>query len=385
MYPGVSDLFNAIFGTHFTASFPPMFGTLVAISFLLGSYTLMLELKRKEKLSLLLPTRQEITIGQPASVSEIIWNAVFGFLIGWKIGYAVLNSDDFFIDPQASILSLKGHIPIGLVVAVFFGWLKYREKQKERLPQPKTVVVDVYPHQLISEITMMAAFGGLLGAKIFHLLEYWDQFTADPIGMFFSGSGLTMYGGLIVGAIAVLWYGKKYKIPFLVMCDAAGPGLMLAYGTGRLGCQLSGDGDWGIVNMAPKPDWMSFLPDWFWSYNYPNNVVNEGVRIPDCIGHHCSILETPVFPTPLYESIACIALFFVLWSMRKRISIPGVLFFWYLLFNGIERFFIELIRVNSKYHIAGIAFTQAQLISLLLVLSGILGIFIIKKRAKVKV
>ena len=142
---------------------------------------------------------------------------------------------------------------------------------------------------------------------------------------------------------------------------------------GRVGCQLSGDGDWGIVNTASKPDWMSFLPDWCWSFNYPNNVVGEGILIPGCEGHYCSQLAEGVYPTPLYEAVACIALFFLLWSVRKHILHPGRMFSLYLLLNGIERFLIELIRVNSKYHVAGIAFTQAQLISLLLMFVGIAG------------
>lgn len=382
MYPGLSDLLNELFGTHFTSSFPPMFGTLVAISFLLAAWTLTLELKRKEKDGLLKPVQRNEIIGAPASFMEMFSNGFFGFLIGWKIGFAVFNSDEFFINPQSALLSMKGNVPAGIALGAFFAWQRYRERKKAQLPQPKTVVVDVYPHQLVSEFTMMAAFGGLLGAKIFHLLEYWDDFIADPAGMFFSGSGLTMYGGLIVGGLAVLYYGRKHNVPALMLCDAAAPGLMLAYGTGRLGCQLSGDGDWGIVNLAPKPDWMSFLPDWFWSYNYPHNVVNEGLPIPDCIGHHCFALAQPVFPTPLYESIACIGLFFLLWSFRKKIVHPGVFFSWYLLFNGIERFFIELIRVNSKYHLAGIDFTQAQLISALLIVAGVSGIVLLKKRSK---
>ncbi|HRH66663.1 MAG TPA: prolipoprotein diacylglyceryl transferase, partial [Bacteroidia bacterium] len=236
------------------------------------------------------------------------------------------------------------------------------------------------PYMRVPEITMAAAFGGLLGAKIFHIFEYWSDFTADPVGMFFSGSGLTMYGGLIVGAIASIWYGKRHGIPALQLSDAAAPGLMLAYGTGRIGCQLAGDGDWGIINMAPKPGWMSFLPDWFWSYTYPHNVISEGVQIPGCEGKHCFELMHGVYPTPLYESIACILLFFVLWSMRKRLNIPGLMFSVYLLFNGIERFLIESIRVNSKYHVAGIDFTQAQLISLLLITCGLSGILFLKQK-----
>ncbi len=382
MYPGISDLFNDLFGTHFTSSFPPSFGTLVAISFLFGAWTLGQELKRKESQGLLLPVVRKVVVGSPASVSELFWNALFGFFIGYKIVFAFLNSDEFFADPQGSILSMKGNLPAGLIAAAIFGYWKYQEKNKVKLPKPVVKDEVVYPHHMISEFTMAAAFGGLLGAKIFHLLEYWDEFIADPAGMFFSGSGLTMYGGLIVGGIFVLYYGYKNGIRPLHLCDAAGPGLMLAYGIGRLGCQIAGDGDWGIANTAPKPAIMSFLPDWFWSYTYPNNVVNEGIPIPGCVGHHCNQLAIPVFPTPLYESIACISLFFVLWWMRKRIHVPGLLFSWFFLFNGIERFWIESIRINSKYHFAGLDFSQAQLISLLLIITGLAGIIYFRSRAK---
>ncbi len=382
MYPGISDLFNDLFGTHFTSSFPPSFGTLVAISFLLGAWTLMLELKRKEQQGLLKPVIRRVMVGAGASAGELFWNGIFGFLLGFKIVFAILNSTEFFEDPQKMILSLRGNWPAGILTGAFFVWLKYREKKKEKLPEPKLKDETVHPYEMISEITMAAALGGLLGAKIFHLLEYWNDFIADPAGMFFSGSGLTMYGGLIVGAIAVLWYGRKNNIPPLVLCDAAAPGLMLAYGVGRLGCQLAGDGDWGIVNESPKPSLLNFLPDWVWSYTYPHNVVNEGIPIDGCLGHHCYQLEQGVFPTPLYESITCILLFFVLWRMRKKIIVPGILFSWYLLFNGIERFLIESIRINSKYHFAGIDFSQAQLISLLLVLTSLAGLFYFKKKAR---
>lgn len=380
MYPGLTDILNDFFGTHFTSSFPPTFGTLVALSFLLGSWTLGLELSRKEKSGLLIPLKKSIITGLPANSSELFWNGLFGFLLGFKIIYAFLNTDEFFKNPQHIILSLKGNWIAGLLIGGIFVWLKYREKEKEKLAEPKLIEQTIYPHQMLSEITMAAAIGGLIGAKIFHLLEYWDDFTADPFGMFFSGSGLTMYGGLIVGTLTVLWYGKKNNIPPIHLCDAAAPGLMLAYGTGRIGCQLAGDGDWGIVNTHPKPSILNFLPDWVWSFRFPNNVINEGIPIEGCTGHHCYQLAEGVFPTPLYESFTCILLFFVLWSMRKKILTPGVLFSWYLLFNGIERFLVESIRVNSKYHLAGLEFSQAQLISLILILIGSAGIMYFRKK-----
>ena len=382
MYAGLSDILNDFFGTHFAVSFPPTFGTMVAISFLLAAWTMKLELKRKESLGMLSASKETLVIGKPASTSELLGNGIFGFILGYKLGFIFMESAQFFNDPPGILLSTKGNWFGGLAGAVLFVYLKYREKNAEKLAEPKEKEILVSPYMRVPEITMAAAFGGLIGAKIFHIFEYWSDFMADPVGMFFSGSGLTMYGGLIVGAIASIWYGRKHGIPALQLSDAAAPGLMLAYGTGRIGCQLAGDGDWGIINMAPKPGWMSFLPDWFWSFKYPHNVVSEGVQIPGCEGKHCFELMHAVYPTPLYESIACILLFFVIWSLRKRFNVPGMIFSIYLIFNGIERFLIESKRVNSKYHVAGIDFTQAQLISLLLLATGLIGFFYLRSKEK---
>jgi phosphatidylglycerol---prolipoprotein diacylglyceryl transferase len=110
-------------------------------------------------------------------------------------------------------------------------------------------------------------------------------------------------------------------------------------------------------------------------------VIHEGVIIPGCEGEFCTMLENPVFPTPLYEAVICITLFVVLWSMRKSIKIPGVLFGIYLMMNGVERFFIEKIRINSVYHLFGNEITQAEIISTCLFLVGLAGaIFLVKKQ-----
>jgi hypothetical protein len=101
---------------------------------------------------------------------------------------------------------------------------------------------------------------------------------ADPIGSLISFSGLSFLGGLICATIAILWFAKKNNIKLLHLTDAALPGLMLAYGVGRMGCQIAGDGDWGIPNDAPKPEWLSFLPNWAWAYNYPNNVLGIDLK-----------------------------------------------------------------------------------------------------------
>jgi phosphatidylglycerol:prolipoprotein diacylglycerol transferase len=379
VYPTLSDLLKDLFGINLPLPIQS-FGFFVAISFLLAAYTLSIELKRKENQGLLKPTVKRTLHGEPAKISELIFSGVIGFIIGFKVIHFIFNYNDLVANPQQALLSGEGNFFGGVLTGGVFAFLKYREKEKTKKEKPEWVEETVHPYQLVGNITILAAVAGLLGAKIFHNLENLDDFARDPVDALFSFSGLTMYGGLIVGGAALIWYGKKNGIPPLHNCDANAPGLMLAYGFGRIGCQVAGDGDWGIVNTSPKPGWMSFLPDWFWSYSYPHNVINEGIPIPGCVGRHCFMLEQPVFPTPLYESIVCIAFFFLLWAIRKKFTVPGMLFSVYLLLNGIERFFVELIRVNTKYHVNGFAFTQAQLISVCLILLGGFGIFYFREK-----
>jgi prolipoprotein diacylglyceryl transferase len=229
--------------------------------------------------------------------------------------------------------------------------------------------VRIWPQDRVGDIVIYAAIFGFIGAKIFHNLENWGDFVKDPVGSLISFSGLTYYGGLICAGIAILYYAKRKKITIVHLLDAMATTMMLAYALGRLGCQISGDGDWGIENMNPKP--FSWLPDWMWAYRYPHNVIGEGVPIPGCNGPYCNQLANPVYPTALYEIVACMILFFVLWSIRKKIKVPGQLFGLYLVFNGVERFLIETIRVNTRYEFLPFHPTQAEIISLLLVISGV--------------
>jgi phosphatidylglycerol:prolipoprotein diacylglycerol transferase len=185
-----------------------------------------------------------------------------------------------------------------------------------------------------------------------------------------SFSGLTFYGGLICAGIAIIYYARAKKIKIIHLADAMAPALMLAYAIGRIGCQVSGDGDWGIPNIRPKP--LSWLPDWMWAYRYPHNVISEGVPMRGCVGQYCNQLGIPVYPTPFYEAIMCLVLFFVLWFVRKRVRLAGQISGLYLIFNGMERFFIEHIRVNTKYEFLPFQPTQAEIISLLLIAGGVL-------------
>lgn len=369
MFPTVSHFIAYLFGIQVPLPFNT-FGVFVALAFIAGYWAFTQEFKRKEGLGILHPIKKTMVIGKPATTMELVYNGIFGFLIGYKLVYALLNYQLFVNDAQTVLLSTKGNIIGGLLFAALFAYWDNKEKTKAKLDKPKTVEVVQHPYELMGNLIVWAAVWGFLGAKIFDNLEHWDSFVQDPINSLLSFSGLTFYGGLICGGAAVLIIARRNGIKPLHMLDIGGPGMMLAYSVGRIGCHMSGDGDWGIVNMNPKP--FSWLPDWLWAYTYPNNVANEGTQIAGCVGKFCNELPLPVYPTPIYEVIVCFILFLILWKIRDRIKSPGTMFGIYLMMNGVERFFVELIRVNTKYNVAGLHFTQAELISSLLFLSGLL-------------
>ncbi|MCB0794889.1 MAG: prolipoprotein diacylglyceryl transferase [Flavobacteriales bacterium] len=357
------------------------FGFFVALAFLSASWTLSLELKRKAGLGLIAPTTRTITIGAPAGIGELIGSGLLGFLLGWKGLHLVFHFSQATADPQGFLLSGDGNFIGGIALTAFFVWRTYRDKEKARLKEPRTENVTVQAHEHAGNMTLTAALWGMIGAKLFHWLENPDEVAAffrDPSGASFF-SGLTMYGGLIIGGGMVIRYMVKNGIPPLEGMDATAPGLMLSYAVGRIGCQVSGDGDWGIVNNTPAPAW---LPDWLWSYDYPNNV--NGVGMPMTHGTrfegYGTVLPEPVWPTPLYETLACLLLFAVLWSLRKHLRPAGMVFGLYLVLNGLERFWIEKIRVNTK--VFGDV-TQAEIISTILFLLG-LGMMLYLRRKGTK-
>lgn len=369
MYPNLYYAFKDLFGIELSGlKLVNSFGFFVALSFIICAWVLTLELRRKQQQGLFIHTEETLIIGAPASISELLINFLVGFIFGYKI-IGAFTIPDALGDPQAFILSAKGSLPVGLLVGLLFAGMKWWEKNKQKLAKPEKRTIRIWPQDRVGDIVIYAAAFGFLGAKIFHNLENWNDFVADPVGSLVSFSGLTFYGGLICAGIAIILYARKKKISVVHLCDAMAPTMMLAYGLGRIGCQVSGDGDWGIVNLNSKP--FSWLPDWMWAYTYPHNVVGEGVPIPGCTGPYCNQLPAPVYPTALYEIITCLILFVVLWFLRKRIKVPGRIFGIYLALNGLERFFIEKIRVNTKYEQLPFQPTQAELISLVLVIAGV--------------
>lgn len=378
MYPNLYYAFKDLFGVEWSGlKLVNSFGFFVALSFIISAWVLSLELRRKSKEGLLSYKEEKQFVGEPASFGELLLNFLLGFLMGYKLVGAFIDRDAL-VDTQSYILSGLGNWAAVIIVGFLFAGLKWWEKNKAKLAKPEERTVRIWPADRVGDIVIYAAVFGFLGAKIFHNLENIDDLIKDPVGALLSFSGLTFYGGLICATIAIWMYCRRNNMNPIYVADAFAPTMMLAYGLGRIGCQVAGDGDWGIVNTLPKP--FSWLPNWAWSYTYPNNVISEGVPIPGCTGPYCHQLPHGVFPTPLYEIIAALLLFAFLWSIRKKIKTPGVITAIYLIVNGIERFLIELIRVNTRYKTLPFQPTQAELIALLLVLSGVILLIVFTRK-----
>lgn len=439
MYPNLYFALKDWFGWEINAfKIFYTFGIFVAIAFIVSAWILTLELKRKEKQGLLTPRLETITTGEPATILELLINGFIGFLFGYKLIGAFIASRQEGIDLQEYIFSSQGSWMGGLIIGAVMAFLKYRERNKQKLEKPEKRSIRIWPHDRVGDIVIFALVFGIIGAKLFDNLENWDRFIQNPIGNLLSPSGLTFYGGLICATIAILIYAKKKGIRLLPLIDSAAPALMIAYAIGRMGCQVSGDGDWGVYNSAyiseipgkavlaapgqfeeklkehstyflkgsvvdssghstmvtdriaetldqvPHKSFRapSFLPVWMVAYTYPHNVNEDGILLPDCEGRYCRALPQPVFPTPFYEIVACGILLAILWAMRRKIKAPGVMFSIYLIFNGVERFLVETIRVNTTYSIFGLHPTQAELISAIFVLAGIGGIIYFTKKHK---
>ena len=377
MYPNLYYLIKDLLGIELNAlKLVNSFGFFVAMAFVASGYVLFFELKRKSALGEFSYTEEKEIIGAPATTGELLSAGLFGFIFGYKLLGAFIIAEALN-NPQAFILSLQGSMGAGILVAAIMVYLKWKEKDKVKLTKPETRTVQVWPQDRVGDIVLKAALWGFLGAKIFHNLENLEEFSRDPIGSLISFSGLTFFGGLILATIGIVYYLKKQKISVIHFADAMAPTMLFAYAAGRIGCHISGDGDWGIVNSAPNP--FAWLPDWMWSYQYPHNVVNAGVPIPGCVGNYCNQLPEAVYPTTFYEIIIMFILFLIVWMVRKKITQPGIITGIYFIFAGGERFFVEKIRVNNKYTFLPFQPTQAELISVILIILGI--VFLVKSKS----
>ncbi len=233
----------------------------------------------------------------------------------------------------------------GLMAAIGFlmgGFLL--EKQLARVGRDK---------ELAGSIIIVALVGGIVGSKIYYLIENPGLLFHDFFGAVFSAAGLVWYGGLIGGFLAVTWWIHKKGLPFLLVGDLMAPLLLMGQGFGRVGCFLAGDGDYGPPSDAP------------WAMTFPDGVIP---------------ITIPVHPTPVYDFILLFSLFFILWSLRKKGFKRGTIFGLFGIFMGAERFFTEFWRTNPN--VLFDTFSLAQVISVLLFLWGIGMIIYVNKFRK---
>jgi phosphatidylglycerol:prolipoprotein diacylglycerol transferase len=188
------------------------------------------------------------------------------------------------------------------------------------------------------EITFAALLGGVIGARGYYVIQNYSQVKHDLLGSIFSGSGLVWYGGAIGGAIGVLLWMRWRDALELRIFDMCATALTLGYAIGRIGCQVSGDGDYGIRSSLP------------WAMGYPHGTVPTppGVRVQ---------------PTPIYETVTMCLLAYALWRLRDRVR-PGVVFALYLVGSGLERFLVEFIRRNKEV-LVGLTAPQVESLALL--------------------
>jgi phosphatidylglycerol:prolipoprotein diacylglycerol transferase len=199
----------------------------------------------------------------------------------------------------------------------------------------------------------ITGLAGLVGSRLYHLLESPAEFFADPWPQLFSTMGFAYFGAVIGGFIALLALARRFRIAPLLMLDVASPAAALGYGIGRIGCLLSGDGDYGIPTSLP------------WGMSFPHGIVPTTQR---------------VHPTPIYEFLVAIVIFWILWRLGarglKKRAPNGIVFAAYLVLTGIARFLVEFIRINPR---SFYGLTNAQTASVVSIVAGIL-LFMIRRR-----
>jgi phosphatidylglycerol:prolipoprotein diacylglycerol transferase len=205
------------------------------------------------------------------------------------------------------------------------------------------------------EIVFSALIGGIVGARLYYVVQNYSQVKHDLVGSIFSGTGLVWYGGAIGGAIGVIGWMRFRHTLELRMLDMCATALALGYAIGRIGCQVSGDGDYGIPSSLP------------WAMGYPHGTVPTPPGVT-------------VQPTPIYETVAMCLVAYLLWWLRDRVR-PGVVFALYLVLSGLERFLVEFIRRNSEVF-AGL--TAPQLESLGLLAIGLVWLSLLFRRGGVQ-
>jgi phosphatidylglycerol---prolipoprotein diacylglyceryl transferase len=232
---------------------------------------------------------------------------------------------------------------------------------------------------------------GIIGAKLLYITTDWDRFVQDPVGMIFSPAGLVWYGGFAGGLLGMFYYVRKKRLPVLRYLDMIGLGGMIGYAVGRLGCHVAGDGDYGVPTNLPwgtiyangtvKPahaarDYFMRNPEEASRWNFQE--LSARVVDSDRFGVITEFDTTvAMHPTPVYEFLMGVVIFFILWKLRLKLQIPGMLFGVYLMLMAVQRFGIEFLRLNP---VAAFGLSQAQLFSVGIFIVGMVVVFVLRKK-----
>jgi phosphatidylglycerol:prolipoprotein diacylglycerol transferase len=211
-----------------------------------------------------------------------------------------------------------------------------------------------------SSLIVWAAIVGIACSRLLDIFNNFSSYIADPKSMIFSGSGFVWYGGMIGGIVAVYLVSRRYGIPFLQTADMAAPALAIGQAIGRIGCLLSGDGDWGLPSTLP------------WAMAFPKAIVGWNSETVLKLGPNDTLVSgyfpgVRVHPTPIYEAILYTGVFLLLWQLRKKGLADGRLLYLYLILAGASRFMVEFLRVNPRVF-EGLS--EAQLIAVAMMLVG---------------
>jgi len=377
MFPTFSSLVNHLFGTDF--SWPvPTFGFFVTLAFILSYLVFQSEFGRKERLGEMKPFRERLKWGASAKTVLLAGYGLLGFLVGAKGIGALLDSERFSSDPLRFLFSGAGSPKAGWLLAVVFCAIAFAVHRRSVFSKNRTETRWARPRELLPLMLLCAGTTGFVGSKAFSVFEDGRLWQAHTVSEILHVGGLTFWGGLVFGGAGYFFIGMRRGLYWKHLADVGSLGMLVAYGVGRIGCHLAGDGDWGIVNRSEKP--FGWLPDWTWSFRFPHNAIGRGEHIPGCEGRYCHVLPEGVFPTSFYESAVILSVFAVLWMLRNRIKPPGRMFAIYLLVVGTERFLIEFIRVNYKFGLFGILLSEAQLVGLLMVSAAVPLLFREKRK-----
>jgi phosphatidylglycerol:prolipoprotein diacylglycerol transferase len=223
-------------------------------------------------------------------------------------------------------------------VAAFFLWKRDLERR----------ALQADPQAMVAGI----ALAGVIGAKLYNVLQSPSDLLAAPIGMLFSRTGFAWFGGFIGGIAAIVYFARRYRIPILTLMDSASPAAAVGYAIGRIGCLTSGDGDYGIPTHVP----------WGVSFPPPALVPSGEVCLQYGFPENCR-----VHPTPIYELIVGLIIAAVLWKLGKTAK-PGGVVGWFFVLSGVARFAVEIIRINPKIYFG---MSNAQVASLASVVAGL--------------